>query len=136
MGGRGLSPAPDHDTGPEAEEMPYSDKGGGNGAVRVLKRKDQRRRRSGLEQAWGLNPRRQLGHLEGAQRRVILQEVLEANRGGMSGWGVICDTCGNSIDENLAPADIKAGGDARTRIRQRGGNGRGEEVGGGRELVS
>ena len=84
----------------------------------------------------GPNPRGQLSDLEGAQRGVILQEILEANRGGMSGWGVIQDTCGNSVDENLAPADIKTGRDMRTHIRQRGGNGQGEEVGGGRELVS
>ena len=53
----------------------------------------------------------------------------------MSGWGVILDTCGHSVNENLAPADIEAGGDARARIRQRGGNGRGEEVRGGGELI-
>ena len=46
------------------------------------------------------------------------------------------DTCGNSVNENLAPADIKTGGDARACIRQRGSNGRGEEVGGGGELIS
>ena len=53
----------------------------------------------------------------------------------MSSWGVIQNTCGNSINENLAPADIKAGGDTRTHIRQRGGNSCGEEVRGSRELV-
>ena len=54
----------------------------------------------------------------------------------MSGWGVIRDTCGNSVNENLAPADIEAGGDAHTCIRQRGSNSRCEEVGGRGELVS
>ena len=64
-------PAPDRDAGPKTEEMPCGDEGRSNGAVGVLKRKDQRRRRTGLEQAWGPNPRRQLGHLEGAQRGVF-----------------------------------------------------------------
>ena len=54
----------------------------------------------------------------------------------MCGWGVIRDTCGNSINKNLASADIEMGGDACTHIRQRGSNGRGEEVGGSGELVS
>ena len=54
----------------------------------------------------------------------------------MGSWGVIQNACGNSVNENLALADIETGGDARARIRQRGGNGRGEEVRGGRELVS
>ena len=48
----------------------------------------------------------------------------------MSSWGSFKDACGCPIDEYLAPVDIEAGGDARTRIRQRGGNGHGEEVGG------
>ena len=61
----------------------------------------------------------------------MLQELLEAQGGGMGGWGSFKDACGYSIDEYLTPADIKAGGDARACIRQRGGNGRGEEVGGG-----
>ena len=50
--------------------------------------------------------------------------------------GVIRNSCGNSINENLTLADIKAGGDAHARIRQQGGNGRGEKVRGGRELIS
>ena len=54
----------------------------------------------------------------------------------MGSWGVIQNACGNSVNENLAPADIEMGGDVRARIRQRGGNGRGEEVRGGREMVS
>ena len=56
MGGRGLSPAPDRDAGPETEEMPSGDKGGGDGSVRVLKHEDQGRRRTRLEQARGPNP--------------------------------------------------------------------------------
>ena len=56
MGGWGLTPAPDHDAGPETKEMPCGDKGGGNGTVRVLKCKDQGRRGTRLEQARGLNP--------------------------------------------------------------------------------
>ena len=47
----------------------------------------------------------------------------------MGGWGSFKDACGYPINEHLAPADIKTGGDACARIRQRGGNGRGEEVG-------
>ena len=53
----------------------------------------------------------------------------------MSGWGSFEDACGYSIDEYLTPVDIKVGGDARACIRQRGSNGHGEEVGGGRELI-
>ena len=41
MGGRGLMLVPDHDTGPETEEMPCGDKGGGDGTIWVLKHKDQ-----------------------------------------------------------------------------------------------
>ena len=50
------------------------------------------------------------------------------------GRGAFCNACGYSINEHLTPADIETGVDARARIRQRGGNCRGEEVGGGEEL--
>ena len=60
----------------------------------------------------------------------MLQELLETQGGGMSSWGSFKDACGCPIDEYLAPVDIEAGGDARTHIRQRGGNSRGEKVGG------
>ena len=53
----------------------------------------------------------------------------------MGSWGSFKDACGYPIDEYLAPADIKTGGDARAHIRQRGGNGRGKEVGGSGELI-
>ena len=36
-------PVPDHGMGPENKEVPCSNKGGGNGAIGVLKCKDQRR---------------------------------------------------------------------------------------------
>ena len=51
FGGRGLSPAPDRDAGPEAKEVPCGDEGRSDGAVRVLKHDDQRRRQPRLEQA-------------------------------------------------------------------------------------
>ena len=54
----------------------------------------------------------------------------------MSSWGVIHDTCGNSLDKNLAPVDIKVGEDMHTCIRQRGSNSHGKEVGGSGELIS
>ena len=53
----------------------------------------------------------------------------------MSGWGSFKDTCGYPIDEYLTLADIEVGGDVRSRIRQQGSNGHGEEVGSGRELI-
>ena len=59
-------PVPDHDAGPETEEVPCGDEGRCNGAVRVFKCDDQQRRQPGLEQTQRPDPRRQLSHLEGA----------------------------------------------------------------------
>ena len=65
----------------------------------------------------------------------MLQKFLEAHRGGISGWGSFKDAYGYLIDEYLTPVDIEVGGDAHACIRQRGGNGCGEEVGSSRELI-
>ena len=48
----------------------------------------------------------------------------------MGSWVSFKDACGYPVDEYLTPVDIEAGGDMRACIRQQGGNGCGEEVGG------
>jgi hypothetical protein len=118
--------------GTKAEEITLEEKRGKDGAVGVLKGHYDRRGGVGKVGGRGANPGGELRDAKAVIGRVVTKERLMACLVGV-GRGDLGDTSGNAVHENLAPLDVRVGGE-RGGGWQGGLDGPNDDVMGGLEL--